>query len=457
MATAVESSVGDLSFDLLFSGDQNSPRNVPPSKEDKGNGDLFQDGADYADENLSTSAPQSSGRRRTRTRKRTTTFCKSDKDLTVDKEKLCLFVYSCNGKKLNWPTIIAALDEGVAESREYYFKENHMFGFIQFQKPESVSKAIEILANSEIDGVHLDAERCLRASPGKDPKDPSDAILVTNNILVIKNLPYNMKEEKLLNILNAFEDQRPEDVSFHHDSSGTFRGMVFVKYSSVQDAVFVYEHINNIDVGGRPIKIEYKRKPDPTDEEYQKLQQQLQHFKENDVMTDLAFPFSLSNSQRKQIHSIAEKLDLRFQSFGENENRYIIVSKKREDPEPSKNTQIPKRKQSGPQKVATSWNDRDRANPRFGSSWNDKQTSSGFGASPPEKNESRKRSYSKGSTKVTGGWSSSVGQTKDAKESFLVYVPKREPKGPDGTNGFSTEYQKAREILLSRRCDEVKR
>ena len=64
-----------------------------------------------------------------------------------------------------------------------------------------------------------------------------------------------MKEEKLRRILHAFEEQKPEDVSFHHDSSGTFRGMAFVKYSSIQDASFVFDHINSIDVGGRPIKV----------------------------------------------------------------------------------------------------------------------------------------------------------------------------------------------------------
>jgi hypothetical protein len=270
--------VGDLSFDLLFSND--SPRSSSSlSKEEKIiPGDAIQDGE--VDDPLSTSAPQASnGRRRTRTRKRTTTFCRSEKDVTVDKEKMCVFIYSCNGKKLNWPTILSVLEDVPIETLEYYYRENQLFGFIQLQSAENVAKAIETFANIEIDGALLDAERCFRASPGRDPKDPIDGTVIPNNILVIKNLPYNMKEEKLVHILNVFENQRPEDISFHHDSSGTFRGMVFVKYYSIQDAVYVYEHINNIDVGGRPIKIEYKRKPDPMDDEYQKLHQQLLHFK----------------------------------------------------------------------------------------------------------------------------------------------------------------------------------
>jgi hypothetical protein len=332
--------------------------------------------------------------------------------------------------------VIAHLDARVPETREYYYRENRAFGYIQFQHPEAATKAVEILTNAEIGGAILGAEKCLRLTAKEDNT------VVTNSILVIKNLPYNMKEEKLLNILHAF-DERPEDVSFHHDSNGTFRGMAFVKYSSVADAVFVYDHINSIDVGGRPLKVEYKRKPDPNDEEHQKLQQQLLHFKDNDAMTDLAFPFSLSNSQRKQIHSIAEKLGLRYQSFGENENRYIIVSKKKDDVETTKSTQIPKRKQ--PFNTGGSWNDKSQQPSRFGSSWSDKSAAS-YGASP-EREVYRTRSCSKGSK--SPGWTCNF-SPKDAKESIIVYVPKREPKGPDGTNGFGVEYRRARTALQAK-------
>lgn len=196
----------------------------------------------------------------------------------AEREKSCVFVYSCNGKKLNWARLLSFLEEAVGEVRETYYRDNYHFGYLQFLKVDASLKAVEVLSQKELDDVVLCAERCVRCGPGHDNTDPSTP-LVPNVILVIKNLPYNMKQATLLHILACFPDHKADDVSFHHDSAGLFRGMAFVKYASLSDAIFVFEHLNGIDVGGRPIKIEYKRKPDPLDEEHQKIQQQLLHFK----------------------------------------------------------------------------------------------------------------------------------------------------------------------------------
>ena len=162
-------------------------------------------------------------------------------------------------------------------------------------------------------------------------------------------------------------------------------------------------------------------------------------------MSDLAFPFSLSNSQRKQIHSISEKLGLRYQSYGENENRYIIVSKKKdEESRNSPSTQIPKRKQSASSSsVAGSWSDRSGASgpsSRYGSSWNDKSANL-LGKTPPERDVGRTRSMG-GKDKWPSGASPSSSYSSSS--SFVAFLPKREPKGPDGTNGFSAEYRASR-------------
>jgi len=440
MALEFEGGDGDLSFDLLFSG---SPEAKVSSYGENTEEVLAQDfrlahSGDDGDGSpqmpfFSTSAPQSgasaaSARRRTRSRKRTTTLSKNEKDAATEKEKLSVFVYGCHGKKPNWKAVLEVVDAKVAQPREYYHKEGSGFGFIQFQSVEASAKAAECLNNIEIESTLLGAERCSRASPFREN---ADSPLVKNSILVIKNLPYNMKEEKLLHILNTFDEQ-PEDVSFHHDSSGTFRGMAFVKYSSIQDSSFVFEHISSIDVGGRPIKVEYKRKPDPADEDHQKIQQQLQHFKENEGLSDLAFPFSLSNSQRKQIHVIAEKLGLRYQSLGENENRFVVVSKKKEE-EGGKSNSVPKRKLQ-PNSSSGSWNDRSNSigQQKFGSSWSDKSTLSSFENSP----KYRARSLSVKAGKSPKKPESSPGP---------FFIPKREPRGPDGSQGFSAQYRLSRQ------------
>eukprot|EP00010_Vexillifera_abyssalis_P006302 CAMPEP_0201546912 /NCGR_PEP_ID=MMETSP0173_2-20130828/3291_1 /ASSEMBLY_ACC=CAM_ASM_000268 /TAXON_ID=218659 /ORGANISM="Vexillifera sp., Strain DIVA3 564/2" /LENGTH=769 /DNA_ID=CAMNT_0047955745 /DNA_START=31 /DNA_END=2337 /DNA_ORIENTATION=+ len=206
--------------------------------------------------------------------------------------------------------------------------------------------------------IKVQFQRCTKVTPGRDPRKSNDP-KVHNSILVIKNLPFSLKQEELTAVLAAYPSV-PESVSFHYDSSGMFRGMAFIKYASVQDAVNIFDVINGMDVGGRPIRVEYKRnrekrrnnssspsspssssssKASPNtkrrspdfamDEEGKKLFDQLNHFKESSSLNDLAFPPTLSSQQKKQIHIIAEKLSLNHYSQGEGEHRYLIVSKPR--------------------------------------------------------------------------------------------------------------------------------
>lgn len=199
----------------------------------------------------------------------------------MEKEKTCIFLCCAPaGKKLDSEAILSYIEESVGSksTTSSYFLD--YFGFVQFTKAELATKAVDQMNGIEVGGTEVVVERCARSVPGRDLKASSDATqTVKNTTLVIKNLPFSMKQEKLMLILHAFDEQKPESVAFHHDSSGTFRGMAFAKYRSIQDAVFVFDHINGIDVGGRPIRVEYKRKPDPADDEHQKIQQQLLHFK----------------------------------------------------------------------------------------------------------------------------------------------------------------------------------
>ena len=152
-------------------------------------------------------------------------------------------------------------------------------------------------------------------------------------------------------------------------------------------------------------------------------------------MSDLAFPYSLTNVQRKQIHMIAEKLGLTHRSYGENEHRYIIVSKKKEE-ENGKGIQI--RKSRG--------NTQDNGS-FAGRSWSDKgslPSSYVESSSPPgDRDVWRPRSLTGGSWKGGSSWSNN---SSPSDSSMPIYMPSRQPKGPDGTNGFSVEYRQARAV-----------
>jgi RNA recognition motif-containing protein len=110
-----------------------------------------------------------------------------------------------------------------------------------------------------------------------------------------------------------------------------FRGMAFVKYKDNEQAMKVFEKMNNLDISGRKLRIEYKRKVQEAEtvpeENTNKLVDQLNTFKGNTLLNELAFPCA-SSFQRKQIHQFAEKLGLVHFSTGEGESKYVLVKKK---------------------------------------------------------------------------------------------------------------------------------
>lgn len=58
----------------------------------------------------------------------------------------------------------------------------------------------------------------------------------------------------------AVNTTAPQSINLHFDNMGVFRGMAFIKYRLLDDAIKVYEALNGFDVGGRKVRVEYKRK-----------------------------------------------------------------------------------------------------------------------------------------------------------------------------------------------------
>jgi len=105
----------------------------------------------------------------------------------------------------------------------------------------------------------------------------------------------------------------------------------------LDDAIKVYEALNGYDVGGRKVRVEYKRKnkgqqtdvpPEWQEEEdLRKLWEQVKDFSNNPNVNEISFTPNLTSNQRKQIHTMAEKLKLTHYSNGEGEQRYICIKK----------------------------------------------------------------------------------------------------------------------------------
>ncbi|CAL1703995.1 unnamed protein product [Somion occarium] len=97
-------------------------------------------------------------------------------------------------------------------------------------------------------------------SPGIGPGTPGlgdDEIIPT--AIVIKNIPFNVKRETLLDIIASLAIPTPYAFNYHLDQSGQFRGLAFANFRQSVDADAVVAALNGFDVQGRKLRVEYKK------------------------------------------------------------------------------------------------------------------------------------------------------------------------------------------------------
>eukprot|EP01111_Echinosteliopsis_oligospora_P000228 TRINITY_DN1020_c0_g1_i2.p1 TRINITY_DN1020_c0_g1~~TRINITY_DN1020_c0_g1_i2.p1 ORF type:complete len:637 (+),score=218.05 TRINITY_DN1020_c0_g1_i2:360-2270(+) len=316
--------------------------------------------------------------------------------LEQEKERGTTSVYiSTQGEnKIDVPSLLKRV-ELFGTVKAHYFREKQNFGFVQFLDAGCVDAVIDDLNKNGVDGVSILAEKAVqvskttgRASPtsvGGTPFSPSTPITPSvhmshllggghllsstpngtplfqaNNssllppvgssggvvvvgpekpdtILVLKNLPFSLKQDQLQEILMQMNSNAPQSINLHFDNLGVFRGMAFIKYRNLDDAIKVYDNLNGYDVGGRKVRVEYKRKNkgQPSDvpqewiddEDLRKLWEQVKEFSANPNIHEVSLNSHLTPSQRKQIHAMADKLKLSHFSNGEGEQRHICLKK----------------------------------------------------------------------------------------------------------------------------------
>ncbi|KAI0320513.1 hypothetical protein OF83DRAFT_1169296 [Amylostereum chailletii] len=95
----------------------------------------------------------------------------------------------------------------------------------------------------------------LSSSPGGQGLD--EEIIPT--AIVIKNIPFNVKRETLLDIIASLSIPTPYAFNYHLDQSGSFRGLAFANFRQSSDADAVVAALNGFDVQGRKLRVEYKK------------------------------------------------------------------------------------------------------------------------------------------------------------------------------------------------------
>jgi len=287
----------------------------------------------------------------------------------------------------------------------------------------------------------------------------------------------------------------PQSINLHFDNMGVFRGMAFIKYRLLDDAIKVYEALNGYDVGGRKVRVEYKRKNKTTtgqppvdvpsewheEEDLRRLWEQVKDFSNNPNVNEISFTPNLTSNQRKHIHTMAEKLKLTHYSNGEADQRYICIKKPpttspiMSSSSTNSNNNLPTASQNGftlPIPGANGAIDiKGRGRPRRDS---DSTTTSTTSRSP---NLSGSNAHHNGNGNITPR-SSFATKQKDVASSApadinmdwrnqnsqnnngpsllssspaqspsvngVTIAPSRQPKGPDGSKGFGDGYRSGR-------------
>ncbi|KIJ17086.1 hypothetical protein PAXINDRAFT_167887 [Paxillus involutus ATCC 200175] len=94
-------------------------------------------------------------------------------------------------------------------------------------------------------------------APSTPGLNPDDEIIPT--AIVIKNIPFNVKRETLLDIIASLSIPTPYAFNYHLDQQGSFRGLAFANFRQAVDADAVVAALNGFDVQGRKLRVEYKK------------------------------------------------------------------------------------------------------------------------------------------------------------------------------------------------------
>ncbi|EGV61691.1 hypothetical protein CANTEDRAFT_124688 [Yamadazyma tenuis ATCC 10573] len=86
--------------------------------------------------------------------------------------------------------------------------------------------------------------------------DHDDDLIPT--AIVIKNIPFAIKKEQLLDVMTKLSLPLPYAFNYHFDN-GVFRGLAFANFTSTDETSLVVNQLNGREIGGRKLRVEYKK------------------------------------------------------------------------------------------------------------------------------------------------------------------------------------------------------
>ena len=86
--------------------------------------------------------------------------------------------------------------------------------------------------------------------------DLDDELIPT--AIVIKNIPFAVKKEQLVQLMTDLRLPLPYAFNYHFDN-GVFRGLAFANFTTADETAAVIETMNHFELQGRKLRVEYKK------------------------------------------------------------------------------------------------------------------------------------------------------------------------------------------------------
>lgn len=107
------------------------------------------------------------------------------------------------------------------------------------------------------------ANRARKINDSSDDADDNDDDYIDDDELiptaiVIKNIPFAIKKEQLLDVMTKLSLPLPYAFNYHFDN-GVFRGLAFANFTSTDETSLVVDLLNGREIGGRKLRVEYKK------------------------------------------------------------------------------------------------------------------------------------------------------------------------------------------------------
>jgi RNA recognition motif-containing protein len=76
--------------------------------------------------------------------------------------------------------------------------------------------------------------------------------------IVIKNIPFAVKKEQLVQLMTELGLPLPYAFNYHFDN-GVFRGLAFANFTTPEETSTVIDVLNHFELQGRKLRVEYKK------------------------------------------------------------------------------------------------------------------------------------------------------------------------------------------------------